>query len=117
MINNYIEVINEYKYESTLDNYLYKKLERPIYKKYIINDNEFKINHKYIITLWNIKYIEKITEQNKDKIVRSTDVLLEYINNNTLKVPPSNKIVQLLRTIKNTQGDTLIILNQYYNIK
>jgi hypothetical protein len=117
MINYYIEIINGYRYnDGTVQNHLYKKLEKPYYKEYHINSHKFNINHRYLIVLWDINYIEKITDKNKNQITSNINFLLRYINENKekIKIPPSGRIIKLLHEVKNNTKDTINILSQYY---
>lgn len=117
MINYYIQVINGYRYnDGNPQNHLYKKLVKPYNKEYKFGDNAFRVNHKYLITLWDINYIEKITETNKNQIVSNIDFLLKYLDKNKpdIKVYPTGRIIKLLYDIKNSPEKTTEILYRYY---
>ena len=120
MINYYIEVLNGYLYNyGTPQNHLYRRLPKAIYREYELGDFKFKINHKYLIVLWDFNFMEKITDENRDKIVANTTYLLNYINANKdkLKIPPSGRIIKLLYDVQNHSKEIPSILNQYYNIQ
>ena len=119
MINYYIEIINGYRYnDGTPQNHLYRKLPKPYYKLYDINGVQFNISHKYLIVLWDISYMEKITIGNKSKVTSNISFLSKYLtDNNTnanIPVPPGPKITKLLEEINNSPQNTVEILGKYY---
>lgn len=119
MINNYIEILNGYRYnDGTPQNHLYKKLAKPYYKEYDIGGKKLKINHKYLLVLWDFNYMEKITDQNKNQVTSNIDFLIRYLNENMekIKIPPSGRIMKLLQEISNKPGEMATIVNQYYGI-
>lgn len=118
MINYYILIVNEYRYDNaTLQKHFYKKLEKPYYKEYELDGNKLIINHKYLIVLWDFNHMEKMTEDNKNVIITNIDYLLKYLSDNKdkIKIPPSSRIIKLLHEIKNNPKNTPTILFQYYD--
>ena len=117
IINYYMETIHKYQYNGEISNHLYNKLSKPIYQLYQFDNYQFNINHKYLIALWNIDKLEKITDSNSIK--RNTDILLKYLveNKDNFKIPPSGRIIKLLSDIQDSPENTLLILDQYYNVK
>ena len=115
MINYYIQIVNAYSYNNgEPQNHLYKKLAKPYYKLYQIDGIEFNINHKYLLVIWNITHIKKITD--KMRISSNISLLLEYLEKNTPKIPPSSRIINLFNNIKSNPENTLTILKEYYPI-
>ncbi len=115
MINYCLETINGFEYNGSMQNHLYKKLDKPYYKDYLLNDNKIKINHKYLIVWWASDPIKKITTENKN-FNTNIDVLLEYLsaNKDQIKILPSNKIIRLLSEVKNNPSDVPDIILRYY---
>lgn len=114
VINNFMQNLNNYKYSGALENFLYKKLSKPYYKNYDIDGKEFKINHKYLIVLWDINDIKKNTEEIRSAI--NIDIVLKYLTENkeTIKIPPSLKIMKLFSDINNDPKNSISIMHQYY---
>ena len=122
MINYYITFVHGYiYYDGSPQNHLYKKLPKPYYKDYEIEGHKFKINHKYLLALWDFNYMEKLTEESKERIQSNIDLLLKYIQSNKhkgqIKNPPSDRILKLLNEVKDNPENTISILDTYYNIK
>lgn len=115
MMNYYIQIINGYVYDGYLKNHLFKKLSKPYNKLYQFKNFKININHKYIIVLWNINFIEKVSDKTKNKIVSNINNLLQFLNENknNIKNFPSNKIIKLLHEIKNNPN-VEDVLQQYY---
>jgi len=116
MINYYIQSMNGYQYNNgILQNHLYKKLSKPYYKEYQIENHIFNINHKYLIALWDFVFIVK-TPENKNEIITNIDYLLNFLteNKDKIKIPPSGRIIKLLHDIKNNPNNTIDVLFQYY---
>ena len=122
MINYYIETVSGYVYGGgILQNHLYKKLDKPYYKEYDFNGTKISVNHKYLIVLWNIDYIARISNEKDNGIPCVTNniaFLLKYLSDNkeTIKILPSNRILKLLNDITNNPTETQNILLQYYGI-
>lgn len=120
MINYYIEVVNGYYYYGGgLENHLYRKLEKPIYQEYNIGDDgKFRINHKYLIVVWNIDYMV-LAKDSKKVFRRNTEMLASYLEEHkeTMKVPPSLRVMQLLSDVNGGYSNIAIILNKYYNVE
>lgn len=119
MINYYIQGVSRYNYNNgTVQNHLYRKLSKPYYKEYELNNKITKINHKYLIVLWNIDHMEKILNDNINKLPSNIDYLIDYIeqNKSQMKFPPSFRIIKLLNEVKVNPDNSLIILDRYYNI-
>lgn len=117
MMNYYIEIMNGYRYNNgKIKNHLYKKIDKPYYKEYHIDSYNFNIYHRYLIVLWDMNYIEKMTIDNENQIVSNIDFLLEYLDKEKekIKIPPSERIIKLLYDIKNNIKDTINILSRYY---
>jgi hypothetical protein len=115
MINYYIQNINAYTYGGgTPQNHLYKKI-KPYYKEYEFDNKKIHVNHKYLIVLWNMEYIEKIT--NETTITSNIELLLQYLSENKdkIKIPPSDRIIKLLHDIMKNPKETPTILLQYYS--
>ena len=115
MINYYIQTINGYQYDNgSPENHYYKKLEKPIYKEYYIENYKFNINHKYLIVLWDI---EKIEKTNQNKYPSNIKLLIKYLDDHkdNIKIFPSPRIIKLLNEVIDNQNNTISILNQYYN--
>lgn len=120
MINYYIETINGYRYnDGTVQNHLFRKLDKSYYKEYQLDNYKFSINHKYLIVLWDINYMEKITEENKSQVISNIDFLIKYLDTNKdhIKILPSGRIISLLHDVKNNPNNVPNLLDQYYNIK
>lgn len=117
MINYYIVTINGYHYDNgSIENHLYKKLNKPYYKEYLLNSSKFNINHKYLIVLWNIDNMVKNSDINEYQFISNIDYLLTYLDENKdkIKIPPSPRIMNLLNDIKNNSINIIDILSQYY---
>ena len=116
MINYYIKAVNKYNYNGYPGNHLYNKLSKPIYQNYKLDNYEFNINHKYLIVLWDLQYLNKIN--NTDEIT-NIDLLLKMLEDKTIqpKIPPSARILKLLHDIQDNPENVLEILDQYYNVK
>lgn len=117
--NYYIEIINGLQFSASLENYLYKKLPKPIYQQYNFDSYKFNINHKYRLGLWDIG---ELTPRNSssDGVKRSNNsILLEYIENNKdkFKIQPSFRIIKLLQDVIEHPDNVLVTLDQYYNPK
>lgn len=107
-LNHYILNVTNKRYHSAVpQNHLYRKLDKPYYKEYQFNNTKLKINHKYLIVLWdfdfgpgpsNIELLLQYLEKNKDKI----------------KIPPTPRVIKLLTEVKNNPSDTINILTVYY---
>lgn len=113
IINNYIQMINNYSYKVSLKNFLYKKLQKPIYQLYNFGEYQFNIKHQYLVVLWGIDEMEPITENSTNNI----SLLLKFIDENkdNIKVPASGRIIKLLTDVIENPNKTIDILNQYYN--
>src|SRR5690606_30894227 len=70
MINYYIMIINKYTYDGNIKNHLYKKLSKPYYKKYEIDNREISINHKFLIVY---KDFNNITRNNNNDEQNNTN--------------------------------------------
>lgn len=100
---------------ATPENHLYKKLDKPYYREYILNNITFNINHKYLIVMgiW-INIMEREESLNNESNI---SLLLDYVNKNKdkMKTPPSDRIVKLLTDIQSSPDNIPDILNRYYN--
>lgn len=113
IIEHFVSTINHYQYDGKLDNYLYKKLTKPIYQKYVIENYNFNINHKFLIVLWNYDSLEK-TEKSKSN-VKTIKLLAKYIEENILKISVTHRIKSLLDELQKDSNNILSILDKYYN--
>lgn len=119
-INFYIEVVQGYRYnDGTVVNHLYKKITKPYYKEYNLEDVKFNINHKYLIVLWDFNYMEKITTKNKNMVTSNLTFLIRYIEKNKTKIniEPSPRIINLINDLIKNPESTIKILDMYYNVK
>lgn len=116
LINYYLEIINGYTFNTeSLQCYYYKKLDKPIYKEYLIENHPIKVNHKYLIVLWDLEHLNLIDE----KVfvpMQSINYLMEYLekNKNDIKVQPSNRITKLFKEVTDNPKKIPEILEQYY---
>lgn len=118
MINYYINVLHNYSYNSSPKNHLYKKMHKPIYKDYEVDNFKFRISHKYLIVIWDIESMEPVSNE-VDATGSNISSILKYLNDpeNHLKIPASNRILKLLNDVKNNPENSISILNTYYNIE
>lgn len=105
-----------YNYKNaTIANHLYRKLDKPYYKEYILNNIKFNINHKYLIVL---NFDVDIYENDENEYQSNISLLLKYLDDNkeNIKIFPSQRIIKLLTDISNNKdNDNIpIILQQYY---
>lgn len=114
IIDHYVRILNGYQYNAKLKNFLYKKLDKPYYRQYNINDHKFSVSNKYLITLWDIESIKMIPSVETEYTI--IDALLDHIEKNgPLKVPLSNRLIKMFNDIKINPESTIEILQQYYS--
>ena len=115
MINYYIENIRKYQYTTTLAGHLYRKLAKPYYQTYNTGGYQYSVNHKFLIVLWDMKELKKISDADKPS-VRNIDLLENYLTENShkLKIAPSTRILTLLHEVRINPKDTAQILYKYY---
>lgn len=115
LINYYVSTVNGYSYDVNLSKHFYRKLIKPYYKEYIMNDIMFNVNHKYIIVLWDID-MEKEDEKKNADLTSNIDILIDYIKNNRsqMKTPPTNRIMEILYDVKENPQDSINVLIRYY---
>lgn len=116
VITDYYLKLSGYDYvNATLNNHLYRKLDKPYYKEYLLKDISFNINHKYLIVMGIDVDINKIEKDNNPSNI---SILLKYLDDNkeNIKIPPSSRIIKLLTDISNNRDINNIpeILRQYY---
>lgn len=105
-IDNYITNIKSKKYSCTLKNILYNVNNSKIIKTYQINNKTYKINHKYLIVLWNFEFSE-----NSNNCV---ECFYRYITqNNDIINKPSPRIISLLEDY-NRSHNLSAIMEKYY---
>lgn len=117
LINYYLEIINQYTFNrETLHCYYYKKLDKPIYKEYLIENHPFTINHKFLIVLWDLEHLKPI-HSDSFLPMQSISYLMEYLDKNkdNIKVQASARITKLFKEIIDNPKNTPEILEQYYS--
>ena len=117
MINYYISFVKNRKYNyAVLENHFYKKLEKPTVVNYRLdNDITVKINHQYLITLWNFELDESEISLKNHENKTNIDYMTSYLNENKqLKVPPSRKLTNFLDELQKTPKYTHKIISRYY---
>jgi hypothetical protein len=116
MINHYIVDINKIYYTGgDMSNHLCKKLDKPYYKNYEFGDKTIKINHKYLIVLWNINKIN--TNIDDDKFTSNIDYLLKYLteHGDQISIPPSPKILKMLNSINQNPDKIIELIINFYS--
>lgn len=103
-----------YDYSNAIpENHFYRKLEKPYYKEYLLNNIKFNINHKYLIVMgiW-VDIFEKSEEKNPSNI----SLLLKYLEENKeqIKIPPSQRIIKLLNDLNDHPENIPDVLSSYY---
>lgn len=115
VINYYVNFMSGYTYQNIgMDKFLYRKLQKPIYKQYDMENIIFNVNHKYLIVVWNLGDIQKIsTSSNHDEFF-DLNFLKQYLSKNPPKINPSPRILELISKINNNPKNALNILKEYY---
>lgn len=115
-INYYIRILHGYIYDGDVQNHQYNKLDKPYYKDYEFNNTTIKVNHKYLIVLFNVEQLERISDSNAGSEKTNIDMLLQYISENkdNIKIMPTNRIMELLNEVKESPDNTANILVKYY---
>lgn len=114
IIDHYVRILNGYQYNAELKNFQYKKLDKPYYRQYNINDHKFSVSNKYLIVLWDIGLTKMVSANNSENTI--IDALLNYIaKSDPLKVPLSNRLIKMFNDIKKNPENTIEILQQYYS--
>ena len=94
---------------NTINNYYYKKLDKPYNKEYVFGENKIKVKHKYLIVFFDIEYNKNNTIKN------SIQELLIYIEkDNDIQIKPSEKVLNMLRNVVKNSDSYIDIITRYY---
>lgn len=115
MINDYLQNSEKYQYNSSINNHLYRRLEKPITVEYNLLGQVLKIRHSILIVVKDFKNIKKITDDEISKHRSNIIELSEYLTNNTIKTMPSDRILKLINVLIENIEDTSKILGKYYS--
>jgi hypothetical protein len=98
----------------TIDNFYYKKLDKPIYNRYDFFNEKIKVTHNFVVVVWGIT----LSDEKSDTFTQDNiSNMLKAIQNLTVSITPSSKLMNMLVKIKDDNENIVKYISEIYSEK